>query len=668
MSEAKSNTEKVPDLREQIIPQLYRDRPLAHKILFPHRHKNLDPDFHKEMLELLYADDAWAVEEAFRGGAKSTRMEERVIIGSLMEDFRYAIIIGNSYDRACERLAAIKNELVQNDRITELFGPQSGGTWAADQIVLANGCKIQAFGARQSLRGAKHNDQRPDFCFVDDLEDEENVATEDSRRKMKRWFNGALIPALDPMGKIRMVGTPLHPKSLLEEKMTDPGWRSARFPVIFINDKGEEVSAWPDRFPMEYLIKLRQNYINSGSFTEWEQEYMCRSEDVAAKPFQARMIRVAATVAVWRPIQIFVDPARTTKVKTSARTGYAVWDWTGPLLTVHDAFGAFHKPDEIINQIFELDEKYNPVEIGVERDGLEEFIMQPLRNEMLKRGREIPVVPMKAPRNKEDFIKGLQPFYTAGEVVHAKELPDLVSELLQFPTGRVDVPNALAYALKMRVGKPVYEDFGIKNISPAIEIPQRGHPVYLAVSARPSIVVGVAVQYIHGRIIVYRDWVKHGPPSEMFESLVQDAIMYSGQQVLPVIPKEQFDKYNNYGLPQAARKLRLEPRQGGSTARSQGCMSAWLRKDIQNQPSVIISDAARWTLNGFSRGYARKLNDAGMLSDTPEQNLYSLVMEALESFVMWFDIAQQQTSDIGDKNYATLADGRRYLTSRVQGN
>jgi hypothetical protein len=152
----------------------------------------------------------------------------------------------------------------------------------------------------------------------------------------------------------------------------------------------------------------------------------------------------------------------------------------------------------------------------------------------------------------------------------------------------------------------------------------------------------------------------------MLEGLVQEAIMYAGQQVLAVVPKEQFDKYNNYGLPQAARKLRMEPRQGGSVAKAQGCIAPWLRKEIQNQPAVIISDAARWTLNGFSKGYARKLNDAGMLSDTPEQNLYSLVMEALESFVMWFDIAQQQSSDIGDKNYATLPNGRRYLTSRVQ--
>ena len=365
--------------KESIVARLFSNRPLAHHVLFPHRHKNADPDFHRELMDLLYCRDPWVAAEAFRGAAKSTRMEELIIISALMGDFKYALILGNSYDRACERLSAIKNELVQNDAINELFGEQSGGTWAADQIVLANGCKIQAFGARQSLRGAKHNDYRPDFLFVDDLEDEENVATEDARRKLKRWFNGALIPALDPKGKIRMVGTPLHPKSLLEEKMRDSAWKSARFPVIYLNEEGREISAWPDRFPMEYISKLRQNFITDGSYVEFEQEYMCRSEDAAAKPFQPNMIKIEPVVASWMPIKIMVDPARTVKTATSARTGYAAWSWVGTKLIVHEAFGAFHKPDEIIKTIFDLDEKFNPVEIGVEKDGLEEWIMAPLR-------------------------------------------------------------------------------------------------------------------------------------------------------------------------------------------------------------------------------------------------------------------------------------------------
>lgn len=657
-------TDPQETAKKEILERLYSDKFLAHKILFPHRHKNIDPDFHTELKGILYAKDPWVVLKAFRGAAKSTLMEEMIIICALFEDFRYALILGNSYDRACERLAAIKNEFVTNDAITELFGEQSGGTWAADQIVLANGCKIQAFGARQSLRGAKHNDQRPDFLFVDDLEDEENVATEDARRKLKRWFNGALLPAMDPSGKIRMVGTPLHPKSLLEEKMRDSAWVSASFPVMYLDENGQEISSWPDRFTYEYLQRMRQNYINDGNLVEFEQEYMCRSEDVAAKPFQASMIRVESVSPVWTPTFVIVDPARTVKTATSARTGYVACAWVGSKLIVHEGFGAFHRPDEIIKTIFDLDKKFNPVEVGVEADGLEEFIMQPLRTEMLKRGRPIPLTKLKAPKSKDDFIRGLQPFYMAGDVIHAKDLPDLTSELLQFPTGRKDVPNALAYALKMRAGKPVYEDFSINNILPALEIPDKRHPVYLAISARASYLAAAAIQYVNGRVIIYRDWVKEGPAVEMLELLLQEVIMYCNKEVLLVAPKEQFNKYTNFGLDQAARKLRITMRQGAEAIKSQGTLSSWLRKTVQGSPALVVSDSARWTLNGFMRGYARKLNDSGMLNDRPDENLYVPVMEAIESFVQWFDIAVRNESETSGARYAMTEDGRRYLTSR----
>lgn len=652
------------DKKREILERLYKDRFLAHQVLFPHRHKNSDPEFHKELKEILYSKNPWVALKAFRGAAKSTITEEVIIICALFEDFRYALILGNSYDRACERLAAIKNEFETNDAIMELFGEQSGGTWAADQIVIANGCKIQAFGARQSLRGAKHNDQRPDFLFVDDLEDEENVATEDARRKLKRWFNGAVLPAMDPMGKIRMVGTPLHPKALLEEKMKDSAWKSASFPVMYLDENGQEISAWPDRFPYEYIQRMRQNYINDGNLVEFEQEYMCRSEDVAAKPFQVNMIKVAAVNASWAPIQIMVDPARTVKTATSARTGYAVWSWEGSKLTVHEAFGAFHKPDEIIKTIFDLDEKFNPVEIGVEADGLEEFIMQPLRIEMLRRGRPIPLSKQKAPRNKDDFIKGLQPFYIAGDVVHASIFPDLVSELLQFPTGRKDVPNALAYALKMRAGKQVYEDFSIGNISPVIEIPDKRYPIYLAVSARASFVAAVMVQYINGQVIVYKDWVKEGPPMEVLELLVQEAVMFANKEILLVSPGEQFGKYTNFGLAQAAKKIRITLRRAAEAARAQGCLIPWLKNTVRGSAALIVSDSARWVLNGFLRGYARKLTASGLLSDHPEENIYVPIMEALESFVYWFDLSIRNESETSGVRYGTTLDGRRYLTSR----
>ena len=64
-----------------------------------------------------------------------------------------------------------------NETILEIFGSMVGPVWHETKVELSNGAVIQAFGRGQSLRGVKHNDTRPDFCLIDDIEDEDSVKT-----------------------------------------------------------------------------------------------------------------------------------------------------------------------------------------------------------------------------------------------------------------------------------------------------------------------------------------------------------------------------------------------------------------------------------------------------------------------------------------------------------
>ncbi len=646
--------------RLALIEKFYHDRKLAHEYLFESRRKNKTPEFHDDILDLFYSTAQYALAEAFRGAAKSTKVEEYTILALLFKDARYAIVIGNSYERACERLAAIKHELETNELIIELFGSQVGPIWSADVIELTNGARVQAFGAKQSLRGAKTKQgDRPDLAVVDDLEDEDMVATELARHKSRRWFDGSLLPALTPTGKVRMVGTPLHPKSLLEEKRNSANWKSIVVPIFYIDTNGKEVSSWPDRFPMKDINTIRQNYIDGGAVTEFEQEYMCRAEDVAAKPFKPEMFKRGARPVRFSAVEVMVDPARTVNTKTSARTGYAVWTWVGNTLYVLEAYGKFHKPDEIINEIFLINEKYNPVNVGVEADGLEEFIMQPLRNEQVKRGVSIPLSPQRAPKDKNSFISGLQPFYMAGDVVHVDNCQDLENELKAFPTGRCDVPNALAYALKMRVGKPVYEDFNAQHIVDRLEVTKRSKR-YLAVSATPSMTAAVLLQFRDGNIYVTNDWCKNEPVSEAMSIILQEATLLAGE-FTAITPAEQLDKYTNNGIPAAFKGKKAKLLRGHLAAQCIGSLSQRLKTTNKGLPAFQVSADAKWVVNGMARGYARKLLPTGSYADFPEKNQYALVIEAIESFTGYINSGLIE-GDI-DLVRATTLQGREYFSA-----
>lgn len=646
--------------RLALIEEFHGNRYLAHEYLFEGRRKNKSPEFHNNVLGLFYSKEQYVLAEAFRGAAKSTKIEEYTTLALLFKDSRFTILIGNSYDRACERLAAVKHELETNELIIELFGNQVGPIWSADVIVLANGARVQAFGAKQSLRGAKTKQgDRPDLAVVDDLEDEDMVATELARHKTRRWFDGSLLPALTPTGKVRMVGTPLHPKSLLEEKRLSPNWKSIIVPIFYLDEEGKEVPSWKDRFPMKYINELRQNYTHAGAVTEFEQEYMCRAEDKASKPFQPDMYKQGSRPIGYSPVEIMVDPARTVNTKTSARTGYAAWSWVGSKLYVMEAYGAFHKPDEIINEIFKLNEKYNPVYLGVEADGLEEFIMQPLRNEQVKRGISVPISPQRAPRDKNSFISGLQPFYMAGDVVHVTNCQGLENELSAFPTGRCDVPNALAYALKMRVGKPVYEDFGPQHIMDKLEISKRSIR-YLAVSATPSMTAAVLLQFRDGNIYVTNDWCRNEPAQEAMPIIIQEATLLAGE-FTAITPAEQLDKYTNNGIPGVMRGKKNKLLRGHLAAQVIGSLSQRLKTTNKGLQAFQVSLDAKWVVNGMSRGYARKLLPTGSYADFPEKNQYSLVIEAIESFTGYLNGGMIE----GDTELvrAMTTNGREYFSA-----
>ncbi len=646
--------------RAEMLQKFKLDRKLAHKLIFRHRHKDDTPPLHNEMLDLLYDPHPRVAEMAFRGAAKSTYLEEFALLNALFKESLFTLFVGPKWESACERLAPIRQELETNDEIIYLFGDQKSSPWSMDELVLANGCKIQAIGCSQSMRGKKHNDERPDMAVIDDLEDEENIRTEESRSRTERWLTGTLLPALHPTkGKVRFAGTAIHPKSLILKKCNDPKWKSRVFPILYHDlETGDEKSAWPSRFPLGWIRDKQQEYLASGNYVEFEQEYMCRAEDIAGKPFQPGMLKIAPAPIANLPVYVFVDPARTTKEK-SARTGYAAWSWLGNKLIVHKAEGHFDKPDQIIKRILEWDELFQPVQIGVEAVGLEEFLMQPLRTACVTAGRSVPFTDIRAPKDKISFIKGLQPFYIAGDVTHVQHFPDLESELLQFPTGRMDVPNALAYALRMRAGRAVYDDFTSRHVAAILE-PRRSLPRYLCISSRQAMTAGALVQYDDGVIKVLHDWVYSEPPVECFGRMLREATLLAGE-VKVAVPAEQLDQYTNTGLPGAIRKEYLTPIRTGSTVKAEGQLRSWMQKNIQQEAAFLVHQDARWVRNGLAGGYARKLDKHGHLSPEPFDDQYRVVCEALECWVVFLD----QRDSIGDEplNYA-YKDGRKYISLR----
>lgn len=649
--------------RDDLIRKLAANPRLAHQVLFKHRHPDDTPAFHGEMVDLWYSAAPQVLTMAFRGGAKSTVAEEAITVMACLRMFKNCIVLGENEPRAIERLTAIKHELESNDFLTDLFGSMVGNIWQEKKIVLSNGVVIQAFGRGQSLRGAKHLSSRPDLAFGDDMEDDECVATPEAREKFKQWFLKVVVPALAPGYRFRIAGTPLDPEAWLMKLKAAPDWVTRTFPIESKDEMtGERIPTWPARFPLDDIDKKAKSYRDLGAVQEYQQEYMCEASDPASRTFTSEMIKTdPAIVRTWHPVYAMYDPARSVDKNKSATTGWAAWSWVANRCIVWDAGGGFWKPDEIVRDIFRVNEEYRPISIGVEQTGLHEFIMQPLRAEQIRRGTLIPVQALNAPAMGQiGVIKGLQPFFKAGEIIFAKELPELVKQMLSFSTGHRDTLNALAYAPRLRPGLPVYDGFRADHVSDSVEIRPR-EQAYLAVGATGQYTTAVLMQFVNGVLYVTHDWCCEGDPGATLRDVVQAASLVSRRTFGVVAGGQHFDVHDTVGLRAAARKIPIECTRGSSTDRGREVIRELLRASPHGIPAFQIHPDARWTLNALAGGYCRDVTKAGVITEHAVEGPYRVLMEAVESFA-----GQMRTGlDDGDneRHYAYNPDGRRYLSA-----
>ncbi len=642
-----------------LLHRLRADRWLAHRYLFKHRHPDESPEAHRDLVAAINGTAPRLSIEGFRRFAKTTYTEETVLLRAAFREFHNLVIVGPSFPRACDRIDAIKNEISVNPYFDEkegLFGALRGEPWQDGKLVMATGdiC-IQALGRGQSITGLKFRQWRPDAFIIDDIEDPEEKLTDADREDIWRWLKMTFQPSLDDalFSWGRFLGT-RRGKNSLPQRLEEDGMPTVKFPIERIGENGERIATWPAAWPISKIDRLKYEY--RGDMDLYAQEFMCEGTSSTDRTFRKETMRVVPRVRTWEACYAMYDPARTVGAK-SATTGKAVWSWIRNRLVIWEAAAELWLPDALIADIFEVNERFGPIWIGVEEDGLNEWIRQPLRQEQTRRGASIPLRPLRAPRSKLDFIRGLQPFFEAREVEFAQGMPDLEAQLLSFPHGKIDAPNALAYALSLRPGQPIYDGFSTDHVAETALI-ERARPLWLACNATRGLVTAIALQYWAGRTRILADWALELEPAEAVPLLVREVGLAFQKAPLVCCGAAHYDRYMNLGLVQAFQRVPLTVEAGAEVSAGR----AWLRDELgrmtRDLPAVTISREAKLTLNALAGGYARMLGKSGSLGDEAEPGLYRVLMEGLEACLGRMS-ATEEMDLFG--NFSVTPDGRRYM-------
>ncbi len=232
---------------------------------FPHYFVKPAPEFHKEL------DNIWMcgvlkghyplnskkarvidtlngsrnVVAAPRGHAKSTTLTFKGTVHAILYEYKhYPIIISDSSEQAEGFLDNIKVEFDENETIIKDFGMLAGKVWRNNVITTKTGIKVEAIGSGKKIRGRKHRNWRPDLIILDDVENDENVRTNEQRKKLENWFAKAVSKAGDYYTDIIYIGTLLHYDSLLSKTLKNPRYKARKYKAVLRFSNSPKWDEW----------------------------------------------------------------------------------------------------------------------------------------------------------------------------------------------------------------------------------------------------------------------------------------------------------------------------------------------------------------------------------------------------------------------------------------
>lgn len=493
-----------------------------------HYFKKKSPAFHEELDDVWkkgvlkgynVCEDAHRIDEqegtrnaiaAPRGHAKSTNFTFKDSLHAVLYRYKhYILIISDASEQAEGFLEDIRIELEENPDINEDFGEQKGEkAWRAGVLITKENIKIEAVGSGKKVRGRRHRNWRPDLIVLDDIENDENVATPEQRRKLLSWFEKAVSKAGDTYTDIMYIGTVLHYDSLLSNVMEKPKYKVKKYSAVIsfatnktlweewekiycnLFDENHEENAkifykahedamlegvevlWEDKLPYYNLMEIR---VNEGepSFNSELQNDPVDPENAAFNPewndyYEPELMDFSSSEFIFIGAN---DPSlgKNNKSDTSGIVGLALSLHTGYMYVV-DASIERRTPDVIIDDIFEIHRRHQRDEgkgfylYGIETVQFQYFFKEVVARLSVEMGVYLPIEEMPSSVNKDLRIRSLQPFIKNRYIKFNREHKTLLQQLEEYPMCRNDdgpdalhMAVALAQTVKMSVGSTEYE-------------------------------------------------------------------------------------------------------------------------------------------------------------------------------------------------------------------
>jgi predicted phage terminase large subunit-like protein len=447
------------------------------KVMFPERFFAPFSSLHDQIFDLIDSDAPRIAIAAPRGIGKTSivalALASRKILFELCRFFTYVSNSATSGELQTENL---KFELVSNQMIRHFFGSiKAKSATGLDESfskkawVASGNTLVLPRGSGQQVRGVIYHNARPDLIVIDDLEDTETIGNDEIRTKRKIWFHADLLKCtsrVDKNWQIVYIDTLKHEDALLQDLLDSRDWESLRLEIC---DDNYNPTA-PEFMSKDEILKERDYHKAEGILDVFYREFRnipISKEDAVFKPemFKSYKEPDLMNPKIGKPPNlinvVIIDPAKTVKLQ-SAESAVVCWgiSRSDKRMYFRDCISEKFYPDELYKVSLDMVVNMNALILAVEVTSLEQFIIQPIKNEMRIRGVTAQFMPLKARAKKEERVATLAPHYRHGYVYHNEEVAGkLESQLMGFPRSKKwDVMDAAAYITKIMEDEAQYFD------------------------------------------------------------------------------------------------------------------------------------------------------------------------------------------------------------------
>lgn len=247
---------------------------------------------------VIYVVKAWAREHA---KSSTSEMDELYLL--MTGKIHNMLIVSHSFDNAVSLCMPLIIVLESNQRLINDYGVQkSFGTWdmSKGKWVTANNCNIRAVGLKQSPRGTKNEEKRPDYIRVDDGDNDEMVRNESRVKDAWNWVEQALIPCLSISGSKRIVfaGNIIGSDTIITRAIEMSDFHEK---VNILDQNGKP--SW-DRYTLEQV-----NYMLSKiSYFSGQKEYF-NNPIIEGLVFEDIYEKGLQKVGKYRFLLVYIDPS-----------------------------------------------------------------------------------------------------------------------------------------------------------------------------------------------------------------------------------------------------------------------------------------------------------------------------------------------------------------------